>query len=86
MPGTNCSTFGCTKLRTTKGSAIFRIPKKGDEWDRDWKEKLVSIFIKDKEIDTDLRGQIEGKSLDIYELHFTKDQVSHRKFKYNIFV
>ena len=54
MPGTNCSTFGCTKLRTTKGSAIFRIPKKGDEWDRDWKEKLVSIFIKDKEIDTDL--------------------------------
>ena len=31
MPGANCSIFGCTKSRTTKGLAIFGIPKKDDE-------------------------------------------------------
>ena len=78
--------FGCTKSRTTKRLAIFGIPKKGDEWDRDWKQKLVSIIIKDREIDNDLRGQVEGKSLHIRELHFTEDQVIHCKFKYKIFI
>ena len=32
MPGANCSIFGCTKSRTTKGLAIFGIPEKDDEW------------------------------------------------------
>ena len=75
MPGANCSIFGCTKSRTTKGLAIFGIPKKDDEWHRDWREKLVNIITKDREIDADLRGQIERKSLHICELHFTEDQV-----------
>ena len=47
MPGANCSIFGCTKSRTTKGLAIFGIPKKDDEWHRDCKEKLVNIITKD---------------------------------------
>ena len=59
MPGANCSVFRYTKSRTTKGSAIFGIPKKDDEWHRDWTEKLVSIITKDRELDVDLRGQIE---------------------------
>ena len=28
MLAANCSIFGCTKSRTTKGAAIFGIPKK----------------------------------------------------------
>ena len=32
MPGANCSIFGCTKSRTTKGLATFGIPEKDDEW------------------------------------------------------
>ena len=55
MPGANCSIFGCTKSRTTKGLAIFGIPKKDDEWHRDWREKLVNIITKDREIDADLK-------------------------------
>ena len=86
MPGENCSIFGCTKSRTTKGLAIFGIPKKYDEWHRDWREKLVNIITKDREIDADLIGQIERKSLHICELHFTEDQLIHRKFKYIFFV
>ena len=43
MPGVNCSIFGCTKSRATKGLAIFGIPKKDDEWHRVWREKLVNI-------------------------------------------
>ena len=85
MPGANCSIFGCIKSRTTKGLAIFGIPKKDDEWHRDWREKSVNIIIKDREIDADLRSQIERKSSHICELHFTEDQVIRRRFKNNFF-
>ena len=85
MPGANCSIFGCTKSRRTKGLAIFGIPKKDDEWHRDWTENLGNIITKDTEIDADLRGQIERTSLHICELHFTEDEVIRRKFRYNIF-
>ena len=85
MPVANCSLFGCTKSRTTKGLTIFGIPKKDDEWHRDWREKLGNIITKDREIDADLRGQIERKSLHICERHFTEDQVIRRKLKYNFF-
>ena len=61
MPGANCSIFGCTKSRITKGLAIFGIPKKDDEWDRDWREKLAKIIAKDRNTDLDLRAQIQRK-------------------------
>ena len=86
MPGENYSIFGCTKSRTTKGLPIFSIPKKDDEWHRDWREKLVNIVTKDREIDADLRDQIERKLLHICELHFTEDQLIRRKFKYIYFL
>ena len=85
MTGANCSIFGCIKSRTTKGLAIFGIPKKDDEWHRDWREKLVNIITIDREIDADLKGQIERKSLHIFELHLTEDQLIRRKFKYTFF-
>ena len=86
MPGANCFIFGCAKSRTTKGLALFVIPKKGDEWHRDWREKLVNIITKDREIDVDLRDQIEIKSLHICEIHFLDDQLICRKFKYMYFL
>ena len=85
MPGANCSVIGCTKSRTTKGLAVFGIPKKDDEWHRDGREKLVNIITKDREIDVDLRDKTERKSLHICERHFTEDQVILCKFKYNFF-
>ena len=86
MSGASCSIFRCTKSRITKGLAIFGIPKKDDEWHRDWREKLVNIITKDREINADLRGQIKRKSLYICELHFTEDQLIRRKFKYIYFL
>ena len=73
MPRANCSIFGCTKSRLTKGLAIFGIPKKDDEWTRGWRENLVNIITKDREIDADLRDQIERKLLHICKLHFAED-------------
>ena len=46
------------------------------------REKLVNIITKDREIDADLRGQIERKLLHIFELDFIKDQLIRRKFRY----
>ena len=67
MPGTNCSIFGFTKLRTTKGLAIFGIPKKKmmNGIEIDWRKKLLKIITKEREIDADLRGQIQRKLLHI---------------------
>ena len=67
VPGANRSIFGCTKSRTTKGLAIFGIPKKDDEWHRDWRKNVVNIITKDREIDADLRDQTERKSLHVFE-------------------
>ena len=85
MPGANCSIFECTKSRTTQGLAIFGIPNKDDEWHRDWRGKSVNIITKDREIDADLRTQIERKLLHICEFYFTEDQVIRRQFKYKFF-
>ena len=49
------------------------------------REKLVNIITKDREIDADLKDQIERKLLHIFELHFIKDQLIRRKFKYIFF-
>ena len=86
MPGANCSKFTCTKSRTTIGLAVFVIRKKDDNWHRDWREKLVNIITKEREMEADLKSQIERKSFQICELHFTKDQVTRRKSKYIYFL
>ena len=52
MPGANCSIFGCTKSRTTKGLAIFGIPEKDDEWLTTKQQKFSHIKT----------GTLKGKS------------------------
>ena len=44
MPGANCSIFGCSTSRKTKGVAIFKIPAGNDDFNKSWREKLVSII------------------------------------------
>ena len=73
MPGANCSIFGCSTSRKSKGIAIFRVPTGDDEYSSQWRRKLVDIITKDREIDASLRNQIEKRTLNTCELHYPKE-------------
>ena len=53
MPGDNCSIYGCTVLRRSKykGIAIFKVPAPKTEFEKSWKDKLVDVITKGREID-----------------------------------
>jgi len=73
MPGANCSIFGCSTSRKSKGIAIFRVPTGDDEYSTQWRKKIVDIVTKDREIDASLRSQIEKRTLHTCELHYPEE-------------
>jgi hypothetical protein len=66
MPGANCSIFGCSTSRKSKGTSIFRVPTGDDEYSQKWRQKIVHI-------DHNLKRQIENKSLHTCELHYPEE-------------
>ena len=68
MPGANCSIFGCSTSRKSKGISIFRVPTGDDDYNTKWREKIVNIITKDRLINESLKTQIERKSLYTCEL------------------
>ena len=79
MPGANCSVFGCTTSRYSKGIAIFGVPGGDDEFNKNWRAKLEHIVTKDRVITKELRGQISKKRIRVCELHFKEDDLDRRK-------
>ena len=77
MPGDNCSIYGCTVSRRSKykGIAIFKVPAPKTEFEKSWKDKLVAVITKDREIDVPLRERIKSGRLFICQRHFTEDQI-----------
>lgn len=73
MPGANCSIYGCSTSRKNKGIAIFRVPTGNDEYSKTWREKIVNIITRDREIDYSLRQQIEHRTLHTCELHYSDE-------------
>ena len=57
MPGENCSIYGCTVSRRSKykGVSIFKIPSGDNTFDKEWREKLVAVITRDREIDAPQR-------------------------------
>jgi hypothetical protein len=81
MPGANCSIFGCSTSRKSKGVAIFRVPTADDEYSTEWRNKIVSIITRDREIDKGLRKQIKGKTLHTCELHYAEETLLRNQRK-----
>ena len=75
MPGENCSIYSCTVSRRSKykGIALFKVPSGDTEFDKCWRDQLVNIIIKDREIDAALRDRIWPKILFICQRHFRED-------------
>ena len=79
MPGVNCSVKGCSTSRRTKGISIFKIPKASNVTQEEWRNEMVSVITRDREIDQDLRRKIKEDRLHICEKHFNKDDMYHCK-------
>ena len=77
MPGDNCSLYGCTVSRRSKhkGIAIFKIPTGDTDFEKKWREKLISIITKDRVIDAALRERINCRKLFICQRHYREDQI-----------
>ena len=73
MPGANCSIFGCSTSRKTKGIAIFRVPTGDDDYSTEWRQKIVQIITRDRVIDKSLKNQIERRTLHTCELHYSEE-------------
>ena len=80
MPGANCSIFGCTTSRYTKGLAVLKVPGGDDEYNKSWREKLVNIVTKDRVVTPGLREQIQKRTIHICERHFEESKLIRRKF------
>ena len=62
MSGDNCSIYGCTVSRRSKhkGIAICKIPTGNADFEKNWREKFVSITTRDRVIDVALRERINS--------------------------
>ena len=81
MPGANCSIFGCPTSRRSKGIAIFRVPTGEDEYSKNWRHKIVNVVTKDRELNKDLRTQIEKKNIFTCELHYPEEHLIRNDIK-----
>ena len=61
MPGDNCSVFGCpvSRSRKYKGIGIYKVPSGENDFDKKWRNQLINIVTRDREVDKVLRERIE---------------------------
>ena len=89
MPGANYSIRGCSSSRRSKGISIFNIPKKNLKFkeaeQEKWRNDMINIITRDREIDSDLRRQIIEDRLHICEKHFQPDEMYYCKFIFNLY-
>ena len=71
MPGQNCSIYRCpvSRARIFKGIGIYKVPAGDDNFERHWREKIVAIITRDREVDSNLRKSIENKRLWVCQRH-----------------
>lgn len=74
MPGVNCSVFGCSMCRRTKGIGIFRIP--AEHVQKEWRQRWLSEITKTRVVDENFKKQIANNNVYACEKHFHKEFVS----------
>ena len=85
MVGANCSIFGCGSNRRHSGISIFSLPKGKDDLSIKTRDEWVRVITRNREIDKDLRRQINAGTLHVCEKHFEEKCINKRKYC-NVFV
>ena len=58
-----------------KDIAIFKVPSGDDDYNKAWRDKIVAIITRDREINPGLKRQIEAKTLHVCELHYPEESL-----------
>lgn len=85
MPGANCAIPGCTTSRAHSGVAIFRIPVKDDEYHSNWRNNVLAVIKRVREVDPLFKKQIDNRNVYICEKHYTDDKLIRCKLILFIF-
>jgi hypothetical protein len=61
MPGENCSILNCpVSIKAQyKGVGIYKVPGGNNEFDSTWREKLVAVVVRHREIYAALKEKIQ---------------------------
>ena len=78
MPSQNCSIHGypVSRTRKSKGIGIYKVPSGNDDFERHWREKIVDIITKDREINSKLRKIIKNRRLWVCQRHYHDNQIN----------
>ena len=74
MLGANCSIYGCSSSRKSKGCSIFKLPAPNNDFNKKWRGDLLNVIRKDRVVDDSLKRQIDADRLHICERHFSDYQ------------
>ena len=74
MPGANCSIFGCSSSRKSKGCSIFKLPASSNDFNKKWRGDLLNVIRKERVVDDILKRRIDADRLHICERHFSDYQ------------
>ena len=68
MPGANCSVFGCPVClcKEYRGISLFKVPTGKNDFDTNWRTRLVAVITEDRVVDASLQAQVERNNLYIY--------------------
>ena len=61
--------------RKCKGIGIYKVPS-GDDIERHWREKIVAIITRDREIDSNLRKIIKIRKLWVCQRYYHDNQIN----------
>ena len=81
MPGENCSILNCPVSRKAqyKGVGIYKVPSGTNEFESTWRDKLVAVVVRLREVDPALKEKIQKKRIFICQRHFRDDQIVHHR-------
>ncbi len=80
MVGANCSILGCGTNRRHTGLSIFSLPTGKDELSAKTRNEWVRVITRNREVDKDLRRQINAGTLHVCEKHFEEKCITKRKY------
>ena len=83
MPGDNCCIPLCGSSRRTKGLGIFKLPSKEKKYRQEWRKNWLNAILKIREMDADMKSQLEADRLFTCEKHFHPQEIDTCKFSFN---
>ena len=80
MPGDNCCIPGCGVSRKNKGVGLFKLPSKDKLHHAEWRSNWLAAILKVRELDNDLKRQLEEDTVHTCDKHFHPYEIDTCKY------